>query len=154
MGFNFWFKFKYIFIWGLGGYFVFHPLAMIIGSFMSGPDELFIWTVHETVASEVVASFSLRMLPWSLLFAILNGLVGWFHATLKLSEQAIQRSFQAQTVLNKLLNISLDIIPLEGVCLFRGYVYHIVNNRNFIAMPLQTIHSFKYISILLFKNKQ
>ncbi len=59
MGFNFWFKFKYIFIWGLGGYFVFHPLVMIIGSFMSGPDELIIRAAHETVASEVVASFSL-----------------------------------------------------------------------------------------------
>jgi len=41
--------------------------------------------------------------------------VGWFHGSLKLSEQATQRSFQAQTVLNKLLNISLGIIPLEAV---------------------------------------
>lgn len=115
MEFKFWFKFKYIFIWALGGYFVFHPLAMIIGSFMSGPDELIIRAGHKTVASEVVASFSLRMLPWSLLFAILNGLVGWFHATLKLREKEIRRSFQAQTVLNKLLNIALDIVPLEAV---------------------------------------
>jgi len=115
MGFNFRFKFKYIFIWALGGYFVFHPLAMIIGAFMSGHHELFIRTVPETVMSETVASFTLRMMPWSLLFAVLNGVAGWFHATLKLREKEIRRSFQAQTVLNKLLKISLDITPLEAV---------------------------------------
>lgn len=89
--------------------------SLIIGSFMSEPHELLIRTVPETVASEAVASFSFRMLPWSLLFAVLNGLVGWFHATLKLREKEIRQSFQAQTVLNKLLKISLDITPLEEV---------------------------------------
>ncbi|HKI48698.1 MAG TPA: hypothetical protein VKA69_05195 [Desulfobacteria bacterium] len=104
-----WIKFKYIFMWALGGYCVFHPLAMIVGSLMSGPQQLFIGTVPETAAAQSVASFSFRMLPWSLLFALINGLVGWFHAALKLREQEIRRSFQAQTVLNGLLKISLDI---------------------------------------------
>lgn len=112
---KFWFKLKYIFLWALTGYCMFHPLVMIIGRFMSLPPELFIRTFPETVISQTVTSFNLRMLPWSLLFALLNGLAGWFHATLKLKEQEIQRSFQAQTVLNKLLKISLDITPLTEV---------------------------------------
>ncbi|MBU0988759.1 MAG: hypothetical protein KJ823_01075, partial [Proteobacteria bacterium] len=81
MGLKFWFKFKYIFLWAMGGYFVFHPLTMIIGSFMLEPHELFIRAISGTVVSKAVASFSLRMLPWSISYAILNGLIGWFHAT-------------------------------------------------------------------------
>ena len=109
------FRFKYVFLWAVAGYFFFHPLTMIIGSFMLEPYESFIRAVPDTVVSQAAASFSLRMLPWSLSFAILNGLVGWFHSTIKLREQEIRRSFQSQTVLNRLLEISLDITPLEEV---------------------------------------
>ena len=115
MGLKFWFKFKYIFLWAMGGYFVFHPLTMIIGSFMLEPHELFIRAISGTVVSKTVASFSLRMLPWGLSYVILNGLIGWFHATSKLRELEIRRSFQTQTVLNNLLKLSLDITPLEEV---------------------------------------
>jgi hypothetical protein len=62
----------------LFGYFIFHPLVHIISVFHffsghSGPINF---------VAEVLNSFSVSMLPWSLAFIILNALIGLFGGTI------------------------------------------------------------------------
>ena len=77
------FFYKYCIIGALVGYFIFHPLVMLLSHFMaiySGPGAV---TPVEGISSVLLKSFSLAMLPWSLSFAIFNGVIGLYYTTIK-----------------------------------------------------------------------
>ena len=79
-------RFKTTAIWlvmgGLLGYFVLHPLVMIIGHIMLEPDLMYDHSAFDFIVSEALMSFSLKMLPWSLAFAINGALIANLYGNL------------------------------------------------------------------------
>ena len=79
-------------IGGLMGYFVFHPCVMIISHYMfqsrleSGYNILYI------IISETKLSFSLKMLPWSLSFALFGAVSGGFYGRIRQITAKLQDS--------------------------------------------------------------
>ena len=74
---------KYIIVGALVGYFVFHPLVMLLSHFMAthnSPDTI---TAAESITSVILKSFSLTMLPWSISFAFFNCVIGFYYGTIK-----------------------------------------------------------------------
>lgn len=88
-------RFKTTAIWlvigGLLGYFVFHPLVMIIGHIMLKPAFIYEHTVFDIIVSEASQSFSLKMLPWGLAFAIAGALIALFYGKLRQVQNELRR---------------------------------------------------------------
>ena len=75
--------YRYSILGMLIGFFVFHPLAMLLSHFMvihNDPDAV---SAANTIISVIFKSFSLAMLPWSLSFAFFNGVIGLYYGTIK-----------------------------------------------------------------------
>ena len=66
---------------GLLGYFILHPLVMIIGHLMLESNSIHKQSVFDMIVTQFFHSFSLKMLPWSLAFviggALLVNLIGY-----------------------------------------------------------------------------
>lgn len=88
-------RFKIIAIWlvigGLLGYFVFHPLVMIIGHLMFESVLIHDHSAFDLIVSETLKSFSLEMLPWSLSFAIAGALIANLYGNLMQMENKLRR---------------------------------------------------------------
>jgi diguanylate cyclase (GGDEF)-like protein len=63
----------------LTGYFVCHPVVMIIGRKMSESGTESTLSFIEIITAETMMSFSLNMLPWSIAFAVAGALIGLFY---------------------------------------------------------------------------
>ena len=75
--------YKYCIVGALAGYFLFHPLVMLFSHFMAVHNHPITTTATASIASVVLKSFSLSMLPWSLSFAFFNGVIGLYYGTIK-----------------------------------------------------------------------
>jgi diguanylate cyclase (GGDEF)-like protein len=60
---------------GLLGYFILHPLFMIIGHLMLESNFIHKQSVFDIIVTQFFHSFSLKMLPWNLAFAIAGALL-------------------------------------------------------------------------------
>ena len=74
---------KWFLIGALSGYFLLHPLVHLISlfHFFSGS------SVPVNIVSGIIQAYSASMLPWSLAFMILNGLMGLFWGKIKLADE-------------------------------------------------------------------
>jgi diguanylate cyclase (GGDEF)-like protein len=70
---------SYAIIGALTGYFICHPVVMIIGRKMSESGAVNERSFFEVVIAETMMSFSLNMLPWSAAFTIAGALIGHFY---------------------------------------------------------------------------
>lgn len=92
-----------------------HPLVMVISQAMpaSSVDKHQLKTELGSVFWE---SFSISMLPWSLGFAILGGILGWFYYKNRLdSEVKAELLNKLQTALNEVKMLS-GFLPICCVC--------------------------------------
>ncbi len=65
------------------GYFVFHPLVMLLSYLMIPQSSALEMMSSDGIVSAIMKSFSYGMLPWSLSFALFNGVIGIYYATAK-----------------------------------------------------------------------
>jgi hypothetical protein len=77
------FYYKYCILGALAGFFIFHPLVMLVSPFMATHTDPGAATAFENITSVILKSFSLAMLPWSLSFALFNGIIGLYYGASK-----------------------------------------------------------------------
>jgi diguanylate cyclase (GGDEF)-like protein len=70
-------------IGGLAGFFIFHPLVMLIGRIMSEKHASHEYNIYQLILSETLKSMSPDMLPWSLSFSIGGFFVGYFYGKIR-----------------------------------------------------------------------
>jgi len=79
---------RYSLIGALVGYFIFHPLVMLLSYLMTARDAALDMTNSVGVFAVVLRSYSIDMLPWSLSFTLFNGVIGMFYGILKAEKLA------------------------------------------------------------------
>ena len=75
--------YKYSILGALVGYFIFHPLVMLLSYFMTTHNDPSALAAAESITYVLLKSFSLPMMPWSLSFAFFNGVIGFYYGTVK-----------------------------------------------------------------------
>jgi diguanylate cyclase (GGDEF)-like protein len=73
----------YACIGGLAGFFIFHPLVMLIGRIMSEKHASHEHNMFQLIFSEALKSMSPDMLPWSFSFSIGGFFVGYFFGKIR-----------------------------------------------------------------------
>ena len=75
----------------LAGYFVFHPLVMLLSYLMTVKNSALDATIAVGAFAVVLLAFSVNMLPWSLSFAFFNGIIGMYYGILKAEKLAREK---------------------------------------------------------------
>jgi len=104
--------FKWLAIGALLGYFILHPFIHIIYilHFFSGS------LVPKNLASEILNSFSVSMLPWGIAFMILSALIGLFWGKIKQAdEEKSEIIAQLQKALAEVKTLS-GFLPICASC--------------------------------------
>jgi hypothetical protein len=65
------------------GYFVFHPLIMLFSYLMTAGDRALDITNTAGIMDAVLHAFAIEMVPWSISFALFNGIIGLYYGTRK-----------------------------------------------------------------------
>ena len=91
------------------GYFVFHPLIMLFSYLMTVKDASLNMKNMVGIIAVVLRSFSIDMLPWSLSFALFNGIIGMYYGILKAEKIA-----REELIIN-LQNALADVKTLSGM---------------------------------------
>lgn len=72
------------------GFLLFHPLAMVLGHIMHETELPVSHISFSLIILEFFDSYTTKMLPWSLIFGILNGLVGYYFISLKTQKELLK----------------------------------------------------------------
>lgn len=83
---------KWILAGALIGFFIFHPLVMILHHIMIEPVSTHSHSVLDIIYTEMLLSFSTTMRVWSLSFAFLGAISGYFCGKARQSVNALQFS--------------------------------------------------------------
>jgi len=73
------------------GYFIFHPTVMLLSYLMTAKHTVPATINTAGVMAVILRSFSLPMVPWSLSFALLNGVIGFYYGTIKAEKLAREK---------------------------------------------------------------
>ena len=108
--------YKYTIIGALVGYFVFHPMVMLLSNFMATHNDLGAVTAVESITSVILKSFSFAMLPWSLSFAFFNGVIGLYYGTVEEAKLAREELIiNLQKALTEVKTLS-GLLPICSWC--------------------------------------
>jgi hypothetical protein len=108
--------YKYCIIGALVGYFVFHPMVMLLSNFMATHYDLSAVTAVEKITYVILKSFSFAMLPWSLSFAFLNGVIGLYYGTVEEAKLAREELIiNLQRALTEVKTLS-GLLPICSWC--------------------------------------
>ena len=108
--------YKYCIIGALVGYFVFHPLVMLLSNFMATHYDSGAVTAVEKITSVILKSFSFAMLPWSLSFAFFNGVIGLYYGTIEEAKLAREELIiNLQKALTEVKTLS-GLLPICSWC--------------------------------------
>ena len=107
------------------GYFLFHPLVMLLSFLMSVRDEP-LGMVNTTAFSTVIIhSFSMDMLPWSLSFALFNGIIGLYYGIIKVEKIA------REELIDNLQKALADVKTLSGMLPICAWCKNIRNDEGY-----------------------
>jgi hypothetical protein len=110
------FFYRYIIIGALAGYFVFHPLIMLLSHFMATHNDPGALTALDSITTVILKSFALAMLPWSLSFAFFNGVIGLYYGTVKQANLAREELIiDLQSALSEIKKLS-GLLPICSYC--------------------------------------
>jgi hypothetical protein len=110
------FYYKYCILGALAGFFIFHPLVMLVSPFMATHTDPGAATAFENITSVILKSFSLAMLPWSLSFALFNGIIGLYYGASKEANLAKEELiFNLQRALAEVKTLS-GLLPICSSC--------------------------------------
>jgi hypothetical protein len=108
--------YKYCAVGSLVGFFVFHPLVMLISHFMVTHTDSVATTAVESITAGILKSFSFAMLPWGLSFALFNGIIGLYYGAIKeanLAKEELILNLQRALVEVKTLS---GLLPICSSC--------------------------------------
>ena len=98
------------------GYFIFHPLVMLLSDLMTAKEA--VPNIANTVGiiGVILQSFSIAMLPWSLSFALFNGVIGLYYGTNKVEKMAREELIKdLQKALAEVKTLS-GMLPICSSC--------------------------------------
>jgi hypothetical protein len=108
--------FKYSILGALAGFFIFHPLVMMLSHFMSFHDIANIRNFVSHTVTVILKSFTFDMLPWSLSFALFNGVIGIYYAKIKVTRLAREEVIiKLQTTLEEIKTLR-GMLPICSSC--------------------------------------
>ena len=116
---------KYCIIGAVAGYFVFHPLVMLLSHFMAthnSPDAV---SGFGSISSVTLKSFSLPMLPWSLSFTVFNGVIGFYYGTIK------QANLAKEELISNLQKALTEVKKLSGLLPICSSCKNIINDEGY-----------------------
>lgn len=98
------------------GYFFVHPLMMLISHFMSSASHPPLDFVYNGIYLDILRSFTLPMLPWSLSFAIFGALVGFLYGAInQANKEKSKLIIELQDALAEVKTLS-GLIPICSWC--------------------------------------
>jgi hypothetical protein len=98
------------------GFFIFHPLIMILSRFMHAEYTLPGLSSLPYLTNEIHRSFSPAMLPWSTAFALLTGIIGFYYGKNKLAGIEQERLIdELQQALSEVKTLS-GLLPMCASC--------------------------------------
>ena len=107
------------------GYFIFHPLVMLFTYLMTFKDASFDITNTGGITAVILRSFSIDMLPWSLSFAVFNGIIGLYYGILKIEKMA-----QEELIIN-LQKALAEVKTLSGMLPICAWCKKIRNDEGY-----------------------
>jgi len=119
------FAYKYCIIGALLGFFIFHPLIMLLSHFMATHNGADAVTSYESITSVVLKSFSFVMLPWSLSFVFLNGVIGLYYGIIK------QKNLAKEELILNLQKAFAEIKTLSGMLPICAWCKKIKNDEGY-----------------------
>ena len=107
---------QYSLLGALGGDFIFHPLFMLFSYLMSTADTESHIINTTGIINVLLRSFSVAMLPWSLSFALFNGVIGFYYGTIKAAKIAREELIrELQVALAEVKKLS-GMLPICSSC--------------------------------------
>ncbi len=109
----------------LMGYFIFHPMVMLFSYLMTANH-----TVPDTIntvgiMAVIPRSFSISMVPWSLSFALFNGIIGFYYGTFKAEKLAREK------LIENLQKALADVKTLSGMLPICAWCNKIRNDEGY-----------------------
>ena len=107
---------RYCLVGAFIGYFVLHPLVMLFSYLMTFKDAPLHMTNSMGIKAIALRSFSIDMLPWSLSFAFLCGIIGMYYGILKAEKIEREKLIEnLQKALTDVKNLS-GMLPICAWC--------------------------------------
>ena len=98
------------------GYFIFHPLVMVLSYLMSARGGALHIPAGTDVITVILQSFSFVMLPWSISFTLFNGIIGLYYGTIKAEKLAREELIEnLQKALAEVKTLS-GMLPICAWC--------------------------------------
>ena len=116
---------QYSLFGALTGYFIFHPLIMLLSYLMTTSDSAPGIPITVGAFDVVLLSFSTNMLPWSLSFAFFNGIIGFYYGTLKAEKIA------REELIDNLQKALADVKTLSGLLPICAWCNKIRNDEGY-----------------------
>ena len=107
------------------GYFLFHPLVMLLSFLMSVRDHALDMANTTSVIAVLGRSFSMDMLPWSLSFALFNGVIGLYYGIIKVEKIA------REELIENLQKALADVKTLSGMLPICAWCKNIRNDEGY-----------------------
>ena len=107
------------------GYLIFHPLVMLFSYLMTVKDTALDMTNTVGIIAVVLRSFSIDMLPWSLSFALFNGIIGMYYGILKVEKMA------QKELIENLQKALADVKTLSGMMPICAWCKNIRNDEGY-----------------------
>ena len=107
------------------GYFLFHPLVMLLSFLMSARDHVLDMANTTSVITVLQRSFSMDMLPWSLSFALFNGVIGLYYGIIKVEKIA------REELIENLQKALADVKTLSGMLPICAWCKNIRNDEGY-----------------------
>ena len=116
---------QYSLIGALVGYFVFHPLVMLLSHLMHAKNAALNMTDTTGFMSVAMQSFTIAMLPWSFSFTVFNGIIGWYYGILKIEKIA------REELIENLQKALEDVKTLSGMLPICAWCKNIRNDEGY-----------------------
>ena len=122
-------KQKIILQWGIAGaivgYFFFHPFVMLLSYLMTVKDSSLEMAGTTGVIAVFLRSFSTDMLPWSISFALFNGIIGLYYGISKVEKMA------REELIKNLQKALEDVKTLSGMLPICAWCKNIRNDEGY-----------------------
>ena len=107
------------------GYFIFHPLVMLVSYLMTVKNPALDMTNTVGPITTVLRSFSIDMMPWSLSFATFNSIIGLYFGIFKVEKKA------REELIENLQKALADIKTLSGMLPICAWCKKIRNDEGY-----------------------
>lgn len=116
---------QYTLAGALAGYFIFHPLIMLLSYLMTVRSSVLDETITLDAIDVLLLSFSVNMLPWSLSITVFNAIIGFYYGTRKVETMA------REELIENLQKALADVKILSGMLPICAWCKKIRNDEGY-----------------------